>query len=457
MLTGQLRFVVLGLFVLCSSLSHGSRCATADDQTPSRELHVVCIYEGSTRTGAAIHGERATVSVERPGKSVVLFLGACSEHSVTWEVLVGKDTKIESIILGGQKKQAVKELPDGAKLVEAFGRDQNALMGDYKLTALQTRRLIRQLVDRMELPVSSYFGVYQPKGTIHITDVRNDPKLDPDFPQVDLKEKFPETSFRAVHFVPGRHPHEMAAAVGEYTLQGPQLDTLKTVKGRYAHFAFDPDARQWYGMNRSVFALDLKQQTATELPLDMDVPEFSHPCGLAFDSKRKRVVVATHGGEGFLYAYSVGDQKWSVLASLDSLDLNNLCYSTHHDAYFSMMLDYDGNAHTIPTLIRLDTTGAVTSRQRLIGPFVEGMFGGRHQGGGVQLLPLDEQLVLISSTSGYDPNDGSRSDPATFIFHVDPKLGFARLSWKSARTQSKPKATSLKETNTSRIEPSQEK
>ena len=122
MLASQRRFMVVGLFVLCSWLSR--EAARADDQPPSRELHVVCVYEGNTRTGAAIHGERATVSVERPGKSIVLFLGACSDHSVTWEVIVGKDTKLESVILGGQKKQAVKELPEGTKLVEAFGRDQ---------------------------------------------------------------------------------------------------------------------------------------------------------------------------------------------------------------------------------------------------------------------------------------------------------------------------------------------
>ncbi|MBC7820943.1 MAG: hypothetical protein IAG10_29005, partial [Planctomycetaceae bacterium] len=297
--------------------------------------------------------------------------------------------------------------------------------------------------------------VYQPKGTIPVTEVRDDPKLDPDFPQVDPKEKFPETSFPAVHFVPGQFPHETAATVGEYTLQGPQLDTLKTVKGQYAHFAFDPDAKQWYGLKHSVFALDLKQQTATELPLGMDVPEFSHACGLAFDTKRKRVVVATLGGEGFLYAYSVEDQKWSVLASLNNLDLNNLCYSPHHDAYFSMALDYDGNSHTIPALIRLNAAGAVTSRDRLVGPFVDGMFGDRHRGGGVQLLPLGEQLVLISSSSGYDPNDGSRSDPATFIFHVDPKLGFARLSWKSTSNKAKLKSPAVNDGDSSRTEPSE--
>ena len=439
--------VALAMWLCCSWIGH--KPIVADEPQAARELHVVCVYEGSTRTGAAIHGERATVSVERPGKSVVLFLGACSDHSVTWEVIVGKDTKIESVILGGQKKQAVKELPEGTKLVEAFGRDQESLMGYYRLTALQTRRLIRQLVDRTELPVSSYFGVYQPKGTIQVTEVRNDPKLDPDFPQVDPQDKFPETSFPAVHFVPGRYGHEMAAAVGEYTLRGPQLDTLKTVKGQYAHFAFDPDAKQWYGMNRGVFALDLKQQTAMELPLDMDVPEFSGTSSLTFDSKRKRVIVASRR---LLYAYSVEDRKWSVLASLNSLDLSNVCYSPHHDAYYSLMLDYDGNSHTIPTLLRLNASGAVISRDRLVGPFVDGMFGNPHFGGGVQLLPLGEQLVLISSTGGDDSDDGSRSDPASFIFHVDPKLGFARLSWKSTRNKAKPNAPAAKGTDTSRAE-----
>jgi hypothetical protein len=103
-----------------------------------------------------------------------------------------------------------------------------------------------------------------------------------------------------------------------------------------------------------------------------------------------------------------------------------------------VILEYDGNSHTIPTLVRLNAAGTVTSRERLLGPFVEGMMSDRHRGGGVQLLPLGEQLVLISNTSGYDPNDGSRSDPATFIFHVDPKLAFARLSWKSSGNKAKP-------------------
>jgi hypothetical protein len=442
---GESASVVVVGFLIGVTLS-----VTGAEPATERELHIVCVYEGNTRTGTAIHGERATVSVERPGKSVVLFLGASSEHSVTWEVLVGKDTKVESVILGGRKKQAVKELPEGTKLVEAFGREQDSLMGYYRLTALQTRQLIRQLVDRTELPVSSFYGAYQPKGTIQITEARNDPKLDPDFPQVDPKEKFPETSFPAVHFVPGRYPHEMAASLGEYSLQGPKLDTLKTVKGQFSHFTFDPDAKQWYGMNRGVFALDLQQQTADELPLGMDVPEFSGTNSLAFDSKRQRLIVASRR---LLYACSIKDWKWSVVASLNSLDLSNLCYSPHHDSFYSVVLDYDGNSHTIPTLLRLNAAGAVLSRDRLIRPFVDGMFGDPHSGSGVQLLPLGEQLVLMSSAGGYDPSDGSRGEPVTLIFHVGPKLGFARLSWKSTSGKSKPKSATQKEEDTSQVDP----
>jgi hypothetical protein len=43
-----------------------------------RELHVVGLYEGATRTGGEIHGPKASVTVDRPGKRVTLVLAAYS-------------------------------------------------------------------------------------------------------------------------------------------------------------------------------------------------------------------------------------------------------------------------------------------------------------------------------------------------------------------------------------------
>src|SRR4051812_28767666 len=81
------------------------------------ELHVVALYEGVTRTGNMIHGGKAAVRVDRPGKDVTLVVS--SYNSVTWEVTAGPQTKLAKVIVSGYHRQAVK-VPEGTKVVEAF-------------------------------------------------------------------------------------------------------------------------------------------------------------------------------------------------------------------------------------------------------------------------------------------------------------------------------------------------
>src|SRR5262245_59147413 len=90
---------------------------SADDKKPAdppakekakedkdRELHVVGLYEGYTKSNGQIHGDRAQVQVSRPGKKVTLVL--VSYKPMTWEVAVNKNTTVEKVILGGAAKQA---------------------------------------------------------------------------------------------------------------------------------------------------------------------------------------------------------------------------------------------------------------------------------------------------------------------------------------------------------------
>ena len=71
---------------------------------PNEELHVVALYEGNTKTGDMLHGGKATVRVDRPGKSVTLLVS--SYHSVTWEISVAPMTKLVKVIVGGYHEQA---------------------------------------------------------------------------------------------------------------------------------------------------------------------------------------------------------------------------------------------------------------------------------------------------------------------------------------------------------------
>src|SRR5262245_35417542 len=69
----------------------------AAEAKAERELHVVGLYEGFTKSGGKVHGGKALVSVKRPGKQVTLVLAAY--NSVTWEVSADPDTRLEKVIL----------------------------------------------------------------------------------------------------------------------------------------------------------------------------------------------------------------------------------------------------------------------------------------------------------------------------------------------------------------------
>ncbi len=110
-----------------------------------RELHVVGIYEGYTKSDGKIHGGKAQVLVKRPGKQVTLVL--VSYDPVTWEVAVNKDTKLEKVILGGSGKAAVKGLPEKVEVVEAFRGSKTATLPfyAYKIEDAPFRALVEAL------------------------------------------------------------------------------------------------------------------------------------------------------------------------------------------------------------------------------------------------------------------------------------------------------------------------
>src|SRR6476620_6862804 len=81
------------------------------------ELHVVSLYESKVPVGGKDIPVKAQVVVNRPGRDVTLFLSAY--EPCTWQVIVGPDTRLTKVILGGYHQQAA-EVPKGVEVVELF-------------------------------------------------------------------------------------------------------------------------------------------------------------------------------------------------------------------------------------------------------------------------------------------------------------------------------------------------
>src|SRR5262245_35988779 len=222
----------------------GTGPRAADRQETSRELHVVGLYEGFTKTDRKVHGGKALVTVQRPGKRVTLVLTAYD--SVTWEVTAGPSTQVEEVFLCGYHRQAVKGLPKGVKVVEAFREDRKGDLSlafyTYRLDSPQFRALAEALHRKTGLKVSSFYGNYRAKleEPIVVERVQDEPRLSPDWPTPTPLAELPRLTFKALHFTPGKFGHQLQVAYGDFTLNGPKVDSLKPAPKGVWRMTYDP-------------------------------------------------------------------------------------------------------------------------------------------------------------------------------------------------------------------------
>lgn len=181
------------------------------------------------------------------------------------------------------------------------------------------------------------------------------------------------------------------ASLAKFTLDGVHVDSLRPIDDEVHHVAVDPIDGKVYGVgSHRIVEINPESMELTELPITASLPEMSWPCGMTFDSARRRVVVASLGGEGYLYAFDTAKRTWSLIASLDNVDLAGLAYSPQDDRYLGLEVGYEGG-------VRLHTftpTGARIKTRDLGGAVQPGTLG-QHD---CQFVVVGRQGVIIASS-----------------------------------------------------------
>ena len=230
-------------------------------------------------------------------------------------------------------------------------------------------------------------------------------------------------TFKGVHVVALDH-HRSAVSYGDFKFSGPKVKTLHPLPEGIRYVAASADGEQLFGLgNHEVYPVDLKQKQRIELALGDSVPELSWPCGITYDTKRDRLLVASLGGVGYLYAYHPSTEKWLLVADMDNLDVGAIGYDAKADCIYAIYQGYGGGDG--PTLLKLNAKGAVFKAIKLWAPQLSKRLGRGPSSGHVQLVPLADRLVIISSPGrfgrGQDDNGKSR------IYLVDTKTGKTNL------------------------------
>jgi hypothetical protein len=374
-----------------------------------RELHVVGIYSGASQNGGPVpNHERgnAAVTVNRPGKSVTLLLA--SYEPVDWHVSVSAGTGIERIFLTSYYSNAVDGLPPGVPVT-------TVTLGyiGYSLEASDYYRALPRICALTGQDLASFHGNYTaPYPTPFVIDsVQNDPRLRCDYPQPVPTNNLPPLNFRLAFFGSGRGVYFQ-----NYTLAGPQggaslLPDVLAVpdsSGRY-YYAADP---------HFVWKIDSQTGSAQNMQLPPSVPELSWPVGIAFDSMRQRVLLVSLGGEGFLYAYSPAQDTWSLVSSMNNLDLDSLVYHAPSDSLFGVGVSW-GDGH--PVIHELSADGAPRRTIQLpVQPFR--IDPGDHRS---ELASVGEYLVLLIG-----PRYSWQSDQESRMYLIDPRTGDVWLTYR---------------------------
>ena len=224
-----------------------------------------------------------------------------------------------------------------------------------------------------------------------------------------VKQPAAEPAFSAVLFTAtGEFPHDVSAAYGDFTLAGPKADALDPLPRGIKHVAYDPVGKQLYGVsNHRVDRIDLAKGESTELRPPAELPELSWTCGIAFDTKRERVVVVTLGGVGHMYSYSPKADKWAIISELDNRDLAALAYDVKADRLYGLYQSFGGGN---PTVGVFNSTGAVVGGIEL----TDQVFPKKLAQGPVQLVAVGGELAVITDDR---------------IFAVDLKTEKVRVTW----------------------------
>ena len=396
---------------IAAQTSDPSVATSSPEADATTELHAIGIYEGYIKSAGQIHGSRADVVVDRPGKLVILSLSA--HERTTWLVEATPGTTIIKVILGGSDRQVVKGLSSDTVIIDAY-RDKSARVVvpyAYDQDSPEFRKYVKVLTQETGTQLSSFHGAYYAHaGMPFIVDAVDQAqlkaRLSPDYPQPTPVSELPDISYSAIL----RRGDE--TLYGRFTQAGPVMESMRRAPSGATHIAFDPERKRYYAIKGGdVVEFDPVMGTTTPMDAGMDVPELSSPCGIAFDTARHRLLVASPGGEGFLYAYDPATQLWSVVTSLYDADLSALTYDPTADVLYGMVVG-DGRMR----VKKFTAAGQPIEDIPLSGQIMPSMLGGRYGHADVQLVTAGKYLVLIASETGEEDHKVTKR---TFIVEAD--------------------------------------
>jgi hypothetical protein len=403
--------------------------AVANSGAP--EVHVVGLYEGAQPQGA-VRGFQthpvgsATVEVRAMGRPVVLVL--CAYEPVKWDLRVAPGARLEKVLLAGYYDQEAVGVPAGVPVEEhTYAGKSVRYFYAHARDAEHYPHMGTMVRKGTGLPVTSFQGRYAYAGHPFVVgpgsaewelqrvlaDVGPLYARATAFERERAAEAARSLRFHALWWSAGRRPF-LTSSVGVFDATGPLTSTLRPAPRRVVQVAVDPAGPTYYGSNgHDLVRFDPGNAEATVIAPDPTVPKLSWCSGVAFDTRRRRVMMTSMTGPGStLYTYTPDSGKWSVSAPVGGTsDLVALTYSQEEDRFYALAEPFGDREPA--AIVRITPAGLGEWRIPVAQPFKRGGASQAHP----QLIAVGRYLALITHPDARAP--GLAEPPRCVL--IDPE------------------------------------
>jgi hypothetical protein len=266
-----------------------------------------------------------------------------------WTVTIEPGAKVERIIVSGCHRQILEGVPADVPTQIASGDDMQPYFYLYSLKERESGQSIAKLRKATGMEISTFQGSesYTPQElTIGPENSgwqmqRVAKRLGALAAEVAARQratvldKLADLRFEASYRGDGG-PADRRAGEGmraTYTLRGPIAETIRRVPVDANGTFYDPTDETWYTWQQDAFSKKAPGGAIEPIPFDSALPRLSWPRGIAFDSKRRRLLLNSFGGGGHLYAYDIAKETWSLLRT-PGLGIIAMSYSPELDVLY---------------------------------------------------------------------------------------------------------------------------
>ena len=188
--------------------------------------------------------------------------------------------------------------------------------------------------------------------------------------------------------------------LAKMTLKGPIRGTYREFNVRRGGVIVDPtNPKVLFAQEHGVRRIE-PDGSVTELPMDPKLPQISWGDSITIDSKRRRLLLTSHGGSGHLYAYDLAKEKWSLLRT-PGLSASAITYVAEEDALYGVSIP--GGEPVLEKLRKYSADGELIREVDIVPPIV---LGDHHFNG--ELRASDGHAFLFGSKlpASADPENG---------------------------------------------------